>query len=41
MRRKLLAKLFQAIWQKDGQIVAVRPQPGLTPYLGDVFLAYL
>jgi hypothetical protein len=32
MRRKLLAKLFQAIWQKDGQIVAVRPQPGLTPY---------
>jgi hypothetical protein len=31
-RRKLLAELFQAIWQKDGQIVAVKPQPSLAPY---------
>lgn len=31
-RRKLLAELFQAIWQKDGQIVAVKPQPQLASY---------
>ena len=31
-RRKLLAELLQAIWQKDGQIVAVKPQPPLAPY---------
>lgn len=31
-RRKLLAELFQAIWQKDGQIVAVKPQLPLVPY---------
>jgi hypothetical protein len=30
-RRKLLAELFQAIWQKEGQIVAVKPRPPLAP----------
>ncbi len=35
-RRKLLAELFQAIWQKDGQIVAVRPQPPLAPYFAAI-----
>lgn len=31
-RRKLLAELFQTIWQEDGQIVAIKPQPPLAPY---------
>ncbi len=31
-RRKLLMELFQALWQKDGQIVAVKPQPQLARY---------
>jgi site-specific DNA recombinase len=31
-RRKLLAELFQTIWQKDGQIVAVKPQSPVAPY---------
>jgi hypothetical protein len=31
-RRKLLAELFRTVWQKDGQIVAVKPQPPLAPY---------
>ncbi len=31
-RRKPLAELFQNVWQKDGQIVAVEPQPPLAPY---------
>jgi hypothetical protein len=31
-RRKLLAELSQAIWQKNGQIVALKPQPPLAPY---------
>ena len=31
-RRKLVAELFRAIWQKDGRIVAVRPRPSLAPY---------
>jgi DNA invertase Pin-like site-specific DNA recombinase len=31
-RRKLLAELFQTMWQKDGQIVAVKPQPPLAPF---------
>ena len=35
-RRKLLAELFQQVWQKDGQIVAVRPQPPLAPYFAAI-----
>jgi hypothetical protein len=31
-RRRLLATLFQNVWQKDGTIVAVRPQAALAPY---------
>jgi hypothetical protein len=31
-RRKLLAELFQTIWQKDGKIVAIKPQLPLAPY---------
>jgi DNA invertase Pin-like site-specific DNA recombinase len=35
-RRKLLTELFQQVWQKDGQIVAVRPQPALAPYFAAI-----
>jgi DNA invertase Pin-like site-specific DNA recombinase len=35
-RRKLLVELFQQVWQKDGLIVAVRPQPQLAPYFAAI-----
>ena len=37
-RRRLRAELFlfQQVWQKDGQIVAVRPQPRLAPYFAAI-----
>jgi hypothetical protein len=28
--------LFQQVWQKDGLIVAVRPQPQLAPYFAAI-----
>jgi hypothetical protein len=31
-RRKLLASLFDHIWQDNGQIVAVKPRPAFAPY---------
>ncbi len=31
-RRKLLASLFDHIWQDDGRIVAVKPRPAFAPY---------
>lgn len=31
-RRKLIAQLFERIWEHEGAIVAVRPRAGFTPY---------
>jgi len=31
-RRKLLASLFDHIWQDNGQIVADKPRPAFAPY---------
>ncbi len=31
-RRKLIATLFEHIWQKDGSIVAVKPQAAFARY---------
>ena len=31
-RRKLIAQLFERIWEHEGAIVAVRPRTGFAPY---------
>jgi len=35
-RRKLIATLFEQIWQKDGGIVAVKPRSAFARYLTTV-----
>jgi hypothetical protein len=31
-RHRLLATLFEQVWQDDGQVVAIKPQPPFAPY---------
>jgi hypothetical protein len=31
-RHRLLATLFEQVWQDDGKVVAIKPQPPFAPY---------